>query len=79
MCGDDMAADFVRRICCDGCDYLAESVFSLQYNQYAHIQFASRFGVCIPLKNHVLRSGEWKNYFPKSAIPEINVDSVEMM
>lgn len=58
MCGDDMAADFVRRIRCYGCDYLAESVSSLQYNQYAHIQFAGRIGLCISLTNHVLRSGK---------------------
>lgn len=64
MCGDDMAADFVRRIRCYGCDYLAEPVSSLQYNQYAHIQFAGRIGVCIPLTNHVLGSGEWKTFSP---------------
>lgn len=68
MCGDDMAADFVCRICCYGCDYMAKSIPSLQHNQYDHIQFAGIFGIRITLTNHVLRSGECGTHFNDSSI-----------
>lgn len=29
MCDNDMAADFVRRICCDGCHNIAKPVPSV--------------------------------------------------
>lgn len=60
MCGDDMVADSVRRIRCYGCDYMAQPVSSLQYNQHDHFQFAGIFGVRFTFADYVLRSGEWQ-------------------